>query len=91
MTPPFFASAFNWSSSRLRSLFATAVQPECDSMIGAFDTAIASQNDLVDACDKSTIMPEPVHLGHRLLAQVGQALVARPWSPTKSASWLFAV
>ena len=57
MTPPFFASAFNWSSSRFRSLFDTAMQPECDSMIGAFDTAIASQNDFAEACDRSTIIP----------------------------------
>ena len=51
MTPPFFASAFSCSSSRLRSYFVTAVQPECDAMIGAFDAAIASQNDFADVCD----------------------------------------
>ena len=89
MTPPFFASAFNWSSSRLRSFGDSALQPECDSMIGAFDVAMASQNDFAEACERSTIMPSRFISSHDLLPEFGQAVVHR-LSPgvDESASWL---
>ena len=57
MTPPFFASALIWSSSRFRSAFATVMQPECEAIIGAFDAAMTSQNDFAAMCDTSTMMP----------------------------------